>query len=313
MGYPTWERLALIAIEVVRAEQPGVDLQGMRSALTKCDYAKVFSEVKKSLGGPRLLQVLRGGLKPNRESSIYKIIAQWPVPVYMTTNYDNELQNNLANIGLAYTPYSNSEDHLSALVPDFSGGIVKLHGDLTTENGLILTEEDYQEITASKKWEYWRVKMAGILQMNRVIVIGHSLSDRNVRHVLEAAKKGAGVNQPVVWIGPNVSQTDRKKFLDQYRIRVISYEDRDGQHRNLVSLLKSINEFVPPRSIVRIKQQIERVSQPTKPHIAAAGFFVFNELCKRRDFDQKRLDIVASGAARAKLDEFVAFTQQFKG
>lgn len=184
-----------------------------------------------------------------------------------------------------------------------------MHGDLTDENGLILTEEDYQSTLTSVKWKYWRTKMTSIFQMNRVIVIGHSLSDKNIKHVLEAAQKGASVAQPVIWLAPNVSLSDRQKMLDKYRIRVVPYEDKDGKHKNLVSLIQSISEFVPPRTIIRVKEQLDRVSKPTETNIAAAGFFVFNELCKRQDFDQKRIDIILSAiqAALPELNDFGRF------
>jgi hypothetical protein len=151
MGYPSWEHLAAISIDAVKTECVKVDPNHMQDLLTKGNYPKVFSEAKKCLGDARLRQILADNLKPTKDSSIYKLIAQWPVDVYMTTNFDDEIQRHLANLGLAYIKYSNSEDHLSQLVPDFSGAIMKLHGDLTEEKGLVLSEEDYQQISESLK------------------------------------------------------------------------------------------------------------------------------------------------------------------
>jgi len=303
MGYPTWEKLASIALEGVITEHERANSTALKAILAAGDYPKVFKEAKKALGGPRLLQLLRDNLKPiKNKSTIYTMLARWPIPVYMTTNYDDELQKHLADLGLAYTFYTNSEDHFGLLVPDFSGGIVKLHGDLTTENGLILTEDDYKEVINSDRWEYWRSKMAAIFQMNRVIVIGYSLSDKNVTHVLEAARRGAGVSQPVIWIAPNVREGDRRKLLNEYRIRVVPYEDRDGGHKNLVKLIETLNECIPPRTVFRVREQIEKVTPPPGSHVAASGFFVFNEFCKQKDFEEKRLDIVI-GAMEAALPE----------
>jgi len=66
----------------------------------------------------------------------YKLIARWPVPVYLTTNYDDEIQAHLAELGETYLPYSNSEDHMAYLLPDLSGALFNLHGDLRSEKGL---------------------------------------------------------------------------------------------------------------------------------------------------------------------------------
>ena len=310
MGYPTWEQLASLAVETVATEAVEVDLTNLRTAMESRDYPEVFKEAKKVLGAPRLLQLLRDNLKPTKPSAIYKMLAQWPVQVYMTTNYDDELQKHLASLGLSYITYSNSEDHLSLLLPDFSGAIVKLHGDLTTEEGLILTKDHYKEITESSEWQYWRSKMAAIFQMNRVIVIGHSLSDKDIRHVLEAAKKGAGVAQPIVWIAPNVSEEDRRKLLAQYRIRVLSYEDRGGQHRGLVKVIESLSTFVPPRTVIQVMEKIEKVTPRAEQLAAAAGLFVFNELCKQNDFEQRRIEIVVSAilAALPELNKLGKFS-----
>jgi len=295
MGYPTWEELASLAAQVVNVEHAGMDLTNINVALVQGDYPRAFQEVGHVLGSPRLLQLLRENLRPIRKSRIYEMLARWPIDVYMTTNYDDELQNSLSRLTLAYTTYSNSEDHLSQLVPDLTGAIFKLHGDLRSEEGLILTSDHYQEISEASSWQYWRTKITSVFQMSRVIVIGHSLSDKNIKHVLQAAKKGAGVTQPVLWIAPNVPADSRRQLLEDYRIRVIAYEDKGNQHRNLVKLIETVNEFVPPRVQIRVQEQIELVKRSSgHPAAAATGFFVFNEFSKAKDFDEKRIDIVTA-------------------
>ncbi len=311
MGYPSWGKLASIAAKEAETEHTEADLTKLNAALSKHDYPAAFKEAEDILGGPRLLQILRTNLKPTSPSKMYEMFATWPIPVYLTTNYDDELQYHLSHLQLAYITYSNSEDHMSQLLPDFSGAIMKLHGDLSSQDGLILTANHYKEITEASSWEYWRSKMTAVFQMNRVIVIGHSLSDRNMKHVLQAAKKGAGVAQPVIWIAPNVPVKDRRELLEDYRIRVVTYEDRDGQHRNLARLIESLSEFVPPRTVVQVQEQIEKLTRLSlQPHAAAPGFFVFNEVCRQIDFEQKRIDIVLSAiqAALPEINDLGHFT-----
>ena len=224
MGYPSWSQLAEVAIQAVKTEiEENLD-DKIKAQLKSKDYPAVFEKLKESIGGPRLLQILQTALRPSKtDSRIYELIASWPVPVYMTTNWDNEIYSHLVKLGESYISYSNSENHLAMLTPTFSGAIIKLHGDLTSEKGLILTKSQYKSIQEEDLWNYWRIKLTSIFQMIPVIIIGHSLTDKNIKHVLEAAKKGAGVIQPVCWIAPDVSFDMRKKFLEEYRIRVISY------------------------------------------------------------------------------------------
>ncbi|HVS83395.1 MAG TPA: SIR2 family protein, partial [Pyrinomonadaceae bacterium] len=295
MGYPSWEGLASTAVSAAKIDAAGSDFSRLTTAMAKKDYPQVFEEAKNILGGPKLLEVLNSKLKPPAGSSaqIYKLIARWPVPVYLTTNYDDEIQRQLTALKETYIAYSNSKDHFGSLLPELHGAIVKLHGDLRSETGLILTTSQYKSISSGDEWNYWRIKMTSIFQMNRVVVIGHSLSDQNIRHVLRAAKEGAGVNQPICWIAPDVPVTTVREYLEQYRIRVITYDNKDGTHRNLLRLIESVTQFIPPRTTVHIKEQIAKVSEsPLGSNAAAPGFYVFNKLSIQRDFEEKRVEII---------------------
>ena len=155
--------------------------------------------------------------------------------------------------------------------------------------------------------------MTSVFQMARVVVVGHSLSDKNIQHVLEAAKRGAGVVQPVCWIAPDVDLEQSREFLEKYRIRVIPYDNRDGTHRNLRRLLKHITQFIPPRTAIGIQQQIARVSHsPLGASAAAPGFFVFNKLAAQSNYDEKRVEIILASiqATLPTLSSLGKFTLQ---
>jgi len=295
VGYPSWKQLALKIKETAHVETRAKDLRVLDKAFDARDFPTVFGEASSLLGLPRVRQCLNDILVPSKDSGVYALIARWPIPVYLTTNYDDEIQKHLVRLGEAYFPYSNSEDHLGHLVPDVSGIILKLHGDLRSDKGLILTKQSYGAIAASAEWAYWRTKMTSVFQMVPVIIIGHSLNDPHIRHVLEAAKQGAGVHQPVCWIAPNVTTDQAQTFLEKYRIRIISYQDGDGQHQNLVRLIETITNFLPARITVHIRQEIGQVlTSPLGQNAAAPGFYVFNTLGQHSDFDEKRVDIVVA-------------------
>lgn len=311
MGYPTWNQLASFALEITKSEKGSQGLASAEAAIKRKDFPFVFEECAKLLGGPRLLQALQEKLSPKTQSQIYKLIASWPVNVYLTTNYDDEIQRHLAALNEAYIAYSNSEDHLGRLLPDLTGAVFKLHGDLRSETGLVLTMSQYREIADGEGWKYWRTKMTSVFQMNRVVVVGHSLTDKNIQHVLTSAKHGAGVHQPICWLAPDVSTLQAKEYLEKYRIRVISYDNRDGEHRSLIRLMETINEFVPPRQSVHVQEQIARSYQsPLGNNAAAPGFFVFNKLVMQGDHDEKRIDVILAiiQSALPSLASIVTFT-----
>jgi hypothetical protein len=136
--------------------------------------------------------------------------------------------------------------------------------------------------------------------MNPVIVVGHSLSDAHIKHVLEAAKKGSGVIQPVCWIAPDVPYTVVREYLEKYRIRVITYDNRDGNHSNLARLVESISDFVPPRLSIPVNKTIAGASSsPLGTNAAAPGFFVFTKVSPYTDLQSKRIEIMVAALRSA--------------
>lgn len=293
MGYPSWEKLASLAVKTLKIEISGKSFNIIGSALQHKDYPTVFEHVKYILGGPRLLQILQENFSPSSSGEIYELIARWPIPVYLTTNYDDEIQKHLTELGETYILYSNSEDHFGYLRPDLNGAIFKLHGDLRSETGLILTKSQYHDISKHENWEYWRTTVTSIFRMNPMVIIGHSLTDKNIQHVLEAAKRGAGVYQPICWIAPDVKDSQKREYLEKYRIRVIPYDNRDGEHKNLLRLIESVSEFIPPRTAVHIRSQIKKITEsPLGDNAGAPGLFVFNKLMSQSNFDEKRIEVI---------------------
>src|SRR5437868_4950261 len=107
MGYPSWTTLAQKAIDLVKRETHHATVR-MESDFARRDYPAVFEGVQSALGYPRLLEYLDTVLVPTNPGSIYSCIAKWPVNVYLTTNYDNQIQKSLADLKVSYETYLNS-------------------------------------------------------------------------------------------------------------------------------------------------------------------------------------------------------------
>jgi len=311
MGYPDWEELAENTLNTLKGECVGVDFSGADEALRKKDFLGVFQEEWKIVGGQRIRQIISGYLHPARSGRIYELIAKWPIKVYLTTNYDDAIHEHLVRIGEPYRVLSNSKDHIGMLNPNLTNAVIKLHGDMTSDEGLILTSNQYKEILEEKKWAYWRIKMTSVFQMCPLIILGHSLSDINIQDILSLAKKGASVERPICWIAPNVSQQECSKYLEEYRIRVIPY-DADEAHNSLFRMVETITDyFVPPRISIPMIQQIRRVCQQgIEPDAAAAGFFVFNKFCEQKDLEliQAEIMVAALQSAVTKMKAMGEFT-----
>ena len=106
MGYPSWSNLAEAAVRYSESIGP-VD-NTLRELLEKRppDYPAVFQRVGETVTMPVLLRELRtvmAAYTPG-DSEIYDTIASWPVPVYLTTNFDDQIQTSLASLGEAFIP-----------------------------------------------------------------------------------------------------------------------------------------------------------------------------------------------------------------
>jgi hypothetical protein len=113
MGYPSWGKLAEISVSTAEKETISKEVNKCKSLLGIKDYPKVFAQVEKILGIKRLMQILKENLRPtNNNSEIYDIISKWPIPVYLTTNWDDEIAKHLVKLGVYYPSYLNSEDNL---------------------------------------------------------------------------------------------------------------------------------------------------------------------------------------------------------
>ena len=300
MGYPDWRNLAEHASTATLVEGSGHDSGVLKRALARGDYPLVFEHAKRGLGLPRLRQVLAEQLRTGGSGEIYQILTRWPVSVYLTTNFDDEIAAHLADLREAYLYYGNSADHFSHLHPDASGVICKLHGDLRADDGLVLTSSDYDAIASDSSYSYWITKLTAVFSTQRVIVVGHSLTDPDVRHVLSAAKQGAGVERPVCWIAPDVPSDLKREYLAKWRVRVLSYNNREGDHRNLLTLLSHLDDFVPPRTAITVRNTIAAVAAAgSKPNAAAPGYFVFNNLHGQSNFEEKRVDVILAAVQSA--------------
>lgn len=309
MGYPSWPVLAERAANWAKQEVVDSSTAKLDRVLANKDFPRVFSEITALLGSEnRLLQYLQAKLKPAcDQSEIYRLIARWPVPVYLTTNWDDEIQRHLTSLGETYLSYSNSPDHMAHLVPDLQGAILKLHGDMRSSSGLIMTHEEYEQIENGTEWQHWRTKMNAVFQMNRVIIIGHSLTDPHIRHVLTAAKTGSGIVQPVVWLAPDANDEQRRDLLEKHRIRVVSYDNRDGQHTNLLRLLRDVTQFVPPRERVTIQAELA-AAIPTGPRsdtAAASALLVYNAVTESDPLEQLRVKLIVA-ALKSAIPDLVA-------
>lgn len=107
------------------------------------------------------------------------LLAQARIDGVITTNYDTLLEAVFPD----YTPYR-SQDEAVLSVSHGVGEIYKIHGCLTEPASMVLTEEDYQRF--EERDAYLAAKLTTLFIEHPVIFVGYSISDTNVRRVLQA-------------------------------------------------------------------------------------------------------------------------------
>lgn len=251
MEYPSWRQLAQNAIDVIpKASLTADDKKSLATLLAKGDYPEVFQIAADHLGGvAQLLNGLKTTCTPTHKSGIaYEFLAKWPFRCYLTTNYDDELQLHLKAIGEYFSVLKNSQTDLAQITSDSAHRIVKLHGDFSTPDDIVLTTSQYTAFETGGLRSYFRSKLTSIFQMVPVVVIGHSMNDRDLRLVLQCAKECICPDKPTYVLVADAQPHDIGKYHREYNIHLISYPNPDRTHKTLLHLLRQIDRFVIPRT-----------------------------------------------------------------
>lgn len=96
----------------------------------------------------------------------------------VTTNYDKLIET----VAPQYTVYSSQNELIASRLYGI-GELYKIHGDVDKPETIVITEKDYQEF--DKKYKYLAAKLLTIFSEFPVVFIGYSLSDNNVRKILQ--------------------------------------------------------------------------------------------------------------------------------
>jgi hypothetical protein len=251
MGYPSWKEMAEQAVAIAGGKTPSpTDARALQSLIAQEDYPEVFERAAHLLGGVQpLLGRLKKSFAPKNEiGKAYEYLARWPFRCYLTTNFDDEIVAHLHRLGQHFTTLRNVQADLAQITSNSSRLLLKLHGDLDTPSDIVLTTSQYTSFETGGARAYFRGKLTSIFQMVPVVVIGHSMSDRNLRLVLQSARESASPEKPTYVIVADALETDITKYQREFNIHLLSYRNPDKTHANLLYTLRQIDRFVIPRT-----------------------------------------------------------------
>lgn len=187
----------------------------------------------------------------------HAILASFPIPIYLTTNYDDYMEQALTatklrtprwevcrwNSGLRDRPSHLSQQEGAVEPSNGSPVVFHLHGHVDDFDSLVLTEDDYLDFMVNAR-RYESVTTASVqvippkinelISSTSLMFLGYGLRDWNLRVLLRALIQSADVTAQKVSVSVQLEPDDTlveeigkeraKAYLDKYfeglRIRV---------------------------------------------------------------------------------------------
>lgn len=264
-GYPNWKDLVEQIFNQAKSTLPDDDQKSIINLLSSPvpeNLIKVLDVIEKRNSKTFLVDIVKDifdKIEP-KQNDIYSIISQWPINCYLTTNFDNELKNYLDKTGTIFLEKGNSKIDFATIKSDDDRQIIKIHGKLDDPNSIVITESDYNRIIESEEYKYWNDRIASIINICPLIMLGYSASDPDFKIQLERAQTISSPDKPVFMFASEVDTIKIQELKSKFNIHIIPYSNTDGKHTNLKKLLHQYDQFIPKRNsglIGKTKEQLK--------------------------------------------------------
>ena len=252
IGYPSWHRLAEQTYQQLTNSGVPIDDNSYRKYLDNSKYAELFRQIERDLGENRqaLIDLIKPLLIPatKKKGMLYELIARWPFACYLTTNYDDEISVALATSQQYFTVIQNAPEDFFVWRDGISHIVQKLHSDLNHPSNVVITSEDYRRLRYDPGRQYFRDRLTVIFTMFDILILGHSLSDPDIGHILRLAKINASPSHPIYFVSSECTKAEETELFEQYNIVLMRYDIVNGNHSQLLQLLRTADRFIVPRS-----------------------------------------------------------------
>src|SRR5579872_1152069 len=244
IGLPDWRGLAEDVLEALRKANPK-DLEAAELDFAQNNFPALLGRAWRGVSPSFVLEACKKVLTDTGKSgSGYRFVVKFPFKGYLTTNLENILARHFKDASIAITLLGNSKADLEQVDFDALQCVVNLHGTLDHPEGLVLTDDQYDEVLHDSRFDSLLFFIASHLSTARVLFLGYSLSDCDLQFLLKRVSHKLRRKVPMFAIIANASPTIVDEWDRKYNIQVVPYHASKGNHRELTHLLELLSRYV---------------------------------------------------------------------
>jgi NAD-dependent SIR2 family protein deacetylase len=256
-GLPSWEKLLTSIYDSLTPEnQDNIKSNTyFHKYLGNKQFPKCFSLIEKEIGRKSLEKKIRAAfsIKKNNQE-LYKTISDFPFKGYITTNYDNIIEEILSKQNQhGWITVGNELKEIHKTKGNPEKIVWHIHGSLNqkkSESKLVITEEDYDSIYNGNTHILEHIK--SLMSNNRLIFIGFGFNDEEINRILRSIGYICNPTKPAyAFLGIRESDSSRiisEEFSSKYNIELIPYRIFDNSHSQLKNILNVYSPLILKRS-----------------------------------------------------------------
>ncbi|MCC6556637.1 MAG: SIR2 family protein [Polyangiaceae bacterium] len=214
-GLLSWSKLLDDLIQELPRQE---DRDALTRELSQGKYLEVAGELEAQLHRARVsAAVQRAYQRPAAPPPpAYDLVAALPVTHFLTTNFDPWLKDAVARrLGQAprvYTPHD--PEAFSDIGPASPPLVLMLHGDADRPATCVLSDLGYRGLSHHAAY---RRALAGLIGQRSLLFVGHSLTDPDLRLLLDECQEVfGGGGAPRHWfLGVDISPRDERRLLER--------------------------------------------------------------------------------------------------
>ena len=253
--------------------------QDLKQLLEKHEFLMVAQELLERLGGETISAFIADVFDPDSivPARIHELIAATPFRGYLTTNYDNLLERAYVRVKNRQIDWACSDEaeRMSALLQK-SPFLLKLHGDLSIPESIVLAHRDYARLLSDHNY---LDMLTGLLSRYTLLMFGYSLSDLDLLLCIDRlVQKGKSKTHYLLSQRGKRNQVERGRLLKDRNIQLIEYVDYFAFHNHLETFLDGIVDELNLIDVhARVRWPIRRrIHVHYLPHRFTDGEFVWN-------------------------------------